>query len=129
MKACSLLVIIICCIYRYTSVEIRPELTKNILKFGYGINFKYEGMLAYSFERLYVVTKFVFSTIKDVKFSALNFHDKCEYLQEKEKEHNSEAKKQILDLITYCRKIKPYVYFYRQQITSLNQTVHHILKN
>ena len=35
-----------------------PELKKNILKFGYGINFKYEGMLAYSFDRFYVITKF-----------------------------------------------------------------------
>ena len=27
---------------RYSSVEIRPELQKNISKFGYGINYKYE---------------------------------------------------------------------------------------
>ena len=27
-----------------TSIEIRPELQKNILNFGYGINYKYEGM-------------------------------------------------------------------------------------
>ena len=47
----------------------------------------------------------------------------------KEKEHNSEAKEHILDLTTYCRKIKPYVYFYKQQIAPLNQTAHHILKN
>ena len=44
-------------------------------------------------------------------------------------EHNSEAKEHILDLITYCRKIKPYVYFYKQQIIYLNQTAQHILKN
>ena len=29
----------------------------------------------------------------------------------------------------YCRKIRPYEYFYKQQIASLNQTGHHILKN
>ena len=28
-----------------------------------------------------------------------------------------------------CRKIKPHVYFYKQQIKSLNETAHHILKN
>ena len=49
MKAYSLIVIIfMCCICRYTSVEIMPELQKNIL--NYGINFKYEGMLAHSFD-------------------------------------------------------------------------------
>ena len=65
MKAYSLIVIIIfiCCIYRYSSVEIKPELKKNILKFGYGINYKYDGMLAHSFDRFYVVTKFILPTI------------------------------------------------------------------
>ena len=35
-----------------------PELRKNVSNFGYGANFKYEGMLAHSFDRFYVVTKF-----------------------------------------------------------------------
>ena len=61
MKTYSLIVIkiYICCTYRYTSIEITPELKKNVLKFGYGINYKYEGMLAHSFNRFYVVTKFI----------------------------------------------------------------------
>ena len=70
MKAYSLLV---CCIYRYTSVEIKPKLKKNILKCCYGINYKYEGILAYSFDRFYVVTISILPTTKDLKFSALNF--------------------------------------------------------
>ena len=46
MKASSLIYIItIYCICRFAFVEIKPELNKNILNFGYGINFKYEGML------------------------------------------------------------------------------------
>ena len=69
MKAYSLFIYTICCIYGYTSMEIKPELKKNILKFGYGINYKYEGMLAHSFDRFYVVTKFILPTIKDLKFS------------------------------------------------------------
>ena len=38
MKANSLIVIFIYCIYDYTSVDIMPELKRNILNFGYGIN-------------------------------------------------------------------------------------------
>ena len=60
----------------------------------------------HSFNRFFVVTKFILPTMKDLKFSALNFDNKCEYSQAKGKEHNSEAKEHILDLITYCRKIK-----------------------
>ena len=41
----------------------------------------------------------------------------------------AEDKKYILDLIAYCRKIKPHVDYYKQQIKSYNDTSHHILKN
>ena len=34
------------------------ELQNNILKFGYGINYKYVAMITHSFDRFYVVTKF-----------------------------------------------------------------------
>ena len=67
------------------SIEIRPELQRNILNFGYGINYKYEGMLAHSFDRFYVVTKFILPTIGDLKFSKLDFDYLCAYT---EKEHS-----------------------------------------
>ena len=41
MKAYSLIILFnYACIY--TTVDIVPELKRNILNFGYGINFKYE---------------------------------------------------------------------------------------
>ena len=71
------------CIYRYTSIKIKPELKRNILNFGYGINYKYEGMLAYSFDRCYVVTKFILSSIGDLDFSKLNYDNTCTYLDDR----------------------------------------------
>ena len=50
-------------------MEIKLELQRNILKFGYSINYKYEGMLAHSFERFYVITKVVLPTLDDLKLS------------------------------------------------------------
>ena len=41
------------------------ELKRNVLIFGYGVNFKYEEMLSHSFDRFYVVTKFELPKIKD----------------------------------------------------------------
>ena len=35
--------------------QIKPELINNIFMFGYGVNYKYEGMLAHSFDRFYIV--------------------------------------------------------------------------
>ena len=77
MKAYSLLICInLCCIYRYTSIKTKPVLKKNILKCGYGINYKYEGMLAHSFSTFYVVTKFILPTANDINFSKLSIE--CE---------------------------------------------------
>ena len=66
-----------------TFTKIKPKLKRNILNFGYGINYKYEGMLAHSFDRFYVVTKFLLSSLGNLKFSNLNFDNTCAYLDNK----------------------------------------------
>ena len=73
MKTYSLIGILVCCVCKYTSVDIMPELKRNILNFGYGINFKYEEMLSESFDRFYVVMKFVLPMVEDVKFLTIQF--------------------------------------------------------
>ena len=74
--------------------KLNPEFKKNILNFGYGINYKYEGMLAHSFDRFYVVTKFILPMIGDLKFSKLDFDDTCAYMDNKYTQ-NTEARKYI----------------------------------
>ena len=64
-------------------IEIRPELQRNILNFGYGINCKYEGMLSHSFDRFYVVTKLMLPMIGDLRFSKLDFDYTCAYMENK----------------------------------------------
>ena len=88
----------------------------------------YEGLLAHLFNRFYVVTKFILSSIKDLKFSKLNYDNTCAYLDEKNS-HNAEIKKYTLDLLAFCKKIESYVDYDRKQIKSYNNTVHHIPKN
>ena len=51
------LFLIILCMYGTSAVSILPELKCNVLRFGYGVNFRYEGMLSHSFDRFYVATK------------------------------------------------------------------------
>ena len=74
-----------------------PELKKNILNFGYGINFKYEGMLTYSFDRFYVVTKFILPSINELEFSPIQFDEKCNYLNGNIV-HNHNSKEYICNL-------------------------------
>ena len=75
-----ILTILLCLSIRYPSVEIKPELQRNILKFGYGINYKYEGMLAHSFDRFYVVTKLILPTYDDLKLSPIKYDKDCKYI-------------------------------------------------
>ena len=46
------------CVCKDLAIDMMSELKKNILNFGYAVNFKYEGMLSHSFDIFYVVTKF-----------------------------------------------------------------------
>ena len=111
-----------------TGIKIKMELQRNILKFGYGINYKYEGMLVYSFDRFYIVTKFILPSIGDIKFSRLNYDNTCMYMN-KEYAPNTDSRKYLTALKTYYNKIKPFVFYYRKLINSYNKTAHNILKN
>ena len=117
-----------CCIYQHCSTKIKLELKKNILNIGYGINYKYEGMLEHSFDIFYVVMKFILSSIGDLNFSKWNYDNTCVYLDNKYI-CNADTKKYLLDLIMFCKKIEPFVIYYKIIIKSYNNTTHNIVKN
>ena len=104
------------------------ELQKNILKFGYGINYKYEGMLTHLFDQFYIVTKFMLPSMGDIKFSKLNFDHTCTYIN-KEYAPNMDSRKYLTKLKTYCNKIKPFGTHYINLIKSYNTTIYKILEN
>ena len=66
------------CEYERFDIDIMPELKRNILNFGYGINFKFKGMLSHSFDIFYVVTKFELPKI-DLHLITVQFDSKCSY--------------------------------------------------
>ena len=110
------------------SIKIKPELQRNILKFGYGINYKNKGMLAHLFDRFYIVTKFILPSIEDIKFSKLKYDNTCAYMN-KEYTPNTDSRKYLTELKTYCNKFRPFVSYYRKLINSYNITAHNILEN
>ena len=107
LYAFLLLVLLVVC----GSIKFNPELQRNILKFSYGINYNYEGMLAHSFDRFYIVTKFMLPSVKDIKFSNLNFDQSCTYMTRKYAP-NMDSNKYLSELQMYCNKIKPFVSYY-----------------
>ena len=93
-----LLTILICLCSRYSLVEIKPELQRNILKFGYGINYKYEGMLVHSFDRFYVITKLVLQTLDNLKLFPIKYDKECKHLRNLDDEDDDRIKQNIKDL-------------------------------
>ena len=85
-------------------------------------------MLAHSFDRFYVVTKFILPSIGDLNFSTLNYDNTCVYLDNKNV-CNIDSKKHILDLMTFYKKIEPSVLYYKRLINSNNNMAHNILEN
>ena len=85
-------------------MEIKLELQRNILEFGYSINYKYEGMLAHSFDRFYVITKFVLLTLDDLKLFPIRYNKECNYLRNLDDEDNDQIKHKIF--IFLLSKIK-----------------------
>ena len=85
-------------------------------------------MVAHSFNRFYVVTKFILPSIGDLKFSKLNYDNTCAYLDNKNAQ-TTEMKKHMLDLMTFCKNIEPYVLYYKRLIKSYNHMAHNILEN
>ena len=52
------------------------------MKFGYGINYKYEGILAHLLNRFYVVTRFILPTMNNFKLSLIKYDKECKYLHD-----------------------------------------------
>ena len=128
MKFHTFVLVIIMVVFMSKGIKFNPELQKNILKFGYGINYKYESMLAHSFDRFYIVTKFMLPSMRDIKFSKLNFDHTCTYMN-KEYAPNTDSRKYLTELKTYCYKIKPFDTHYINLIKSYKTTIYNILEN
>ena len=121
MKLSSLISMII--LVTCNCIKFDPELQKNILKFGYGINYIYEGMLMHSFDRFYIITK----SIGDIRFLHFTFDDSCSYMN-KEYAPNTDSSKYLKELKMYCNKLKLFISYYLKLINSYNNTVHDILE-
>ena len=106
---------------RVFTIDVMPELKKNVLNFGYSANFKYEGMLMHSFDRFYVVTKYEIPKVEHLQFTTFTFDLTCNHL--------NISKSPLLRYIKHCRRIAPYVEFYKQQIDYYNWTAYNLLQN
>ena len=66
--------------------------------------------------------------IGDLKFSRLNYDHTCAYMK-KGYAPNTDSRKYLTELKTYCNKIKPFVFYYSKLLNSYNMTAYDILQN
>ena len=112
-----------------SAVSIMPELKQNVLRFGYGVNFRYEGMLAHSFDRFYVVTRIEIPKVSDLNLTVFQFDYNCSYVKNIEKDIKFKVPDMTRDMFNvYCRNIIPYMYLYKHQVEYYEKTVYNILE-
>ena len=80
-------------------------------------------MLAHSFDRFYIVAKFILPLVSDLEFSPIDFDEKFNYLND-DFICNHNSKDYISNLKIYCKKIVPFIHFYKEQMSSYNCTAH-----
>ena len=115
-----------------SAVSIMPELKQNVLRFGYGVNFRYKGMLAHSFDRFYVVTKVELPKVSDLNLTMFQFDYNCSHITNIERivmGIKFKVTNTILNIFrTYCRNLILYMYLYKHQAEYYERTVYNILE-
>ena len=116
MSSLNIALCLLLFVYDSSAIDIMPELKRNILNLGYGVNFKYEGMLSHSFDRFYIVTKFELPKTKDLRLATFKFDFECSYA------NHTSTNTNYAKLLKYCMKITPYARLCQRQIQYYNQT-------
>ena len=78
-------------------------------------------MLTHLFNRFYVVTKYEIPRVEQLQFTTFAFNLTCSHL--------NISKSPLLRYIKHCRRIAPYIKFYKQQIDYYNWTAYNLLQN
>ena len=102
------------------------DIPNNVLKFRYGINYKYMGKVSNSFDRFYIVTKFELPKVKDLKFDDIPYDAECTHLDDPKP---GQILGILRDIKHYCVKIAPQIEYYRKRITYYNQSAADSLTN
>ena len=111
------LIIIILYMYSTSAVSIMPELKSHVLRFGYGVNFRYEGMLSHSFDRFYIVTKIEISKVLDLNLTLFQCDYNCSHVVNIEKGTRFKIWSTIKEMCdVYCKNIIPHMYLYKHQV-------------
>ena len=115
-------------VFGTSAVSIMPELKQNVLRFGYGVNFRYEGMLAHSFDRFYMVMRIEIPKVSDLNLTVFQFDYNCSHVTHIEKDTKFKIPSTKDMFKVYCKNVIPYMYLYKHQVEYYEKTVYNILE-
>ena len=116
-------------VYGASAVSIMPELKQNVLRFGYGVNFRYEGMLAHSFDIFYVVTRIEIPKVLNLNLTVFQFDYNCSHVANIEKDTKFKVPDMIQNMFKiYCKNLIPYMYLYKHQVEYYEKMEYNILE-
>ena len=81
--------------------EISSDLFLNRLNRSFGINYKYNGLLHHSIDRVWIVTKVALPKLEDIHFPDIAFDPDCTFV--KGLKHSGTAALQIENIRSICR--------------------------
>ena len=67
-------------------------------------------MLAHSFDRFYVITKFILPTLDDLKLSSIRYDKECSYIWQIDDQDNDCIKDNIKELLFCCAKLNSWLF-------------------
>ena len=111
------LILIVLYVCGTSAISIMLELKHNILRFGYQVKFRYEGMLSHSFDKFYVVMKTKIPKVSDLNLTLFQFDYNCSHVVNIEKSINFKIPSTVKEMFdVYCKNIIPYMYLYKHQV-------------
>ena len=87
--------------------EISSDLFLNRLNMPFGINYKYNGLLHHSIDRVWIVPKVALPKLEDIHLPDIAFDPDCAFV--KGLRHSGTAAPQVENIRSICRSMKPIV--------------------
>ena len=125
----EILLILIALVCGTSTVSIMPEIKHKVLRFLYGVNFRYEGMLSHSFDRFYVVTRIEIPKVSFLNLTLFQFDYNCSHVVNIKIDTNFKVPSTIKDIFNvFCKNIIPYMYLYKHHVEYYEKMVYDILE-
>ena len=106
--------------------EVSSDLFLNRLNMSFGINYKYNGLMHHSIDRVWIVTKVALPKLEDIYFPDIAFDPDCAFA--KGLKHSRTAALQVENIRSICKSIKPIINLMKEKESYYENAIIKILQ-